>query len=77
MRVDQGSEFYNSPFKKWLKENHIDIHSTYYKEKSVVAGRFIWNLKNNIGKHMKGTSKKVYFDIFNDIYDKYNNTQNY
>ena len=21
--VDQGSEFYSSPFKKWLKENHI------------------------------------------------------
>ena len=26
--VDQGSEFYNSRFKKWLKENHIEMYST-------------------------------------------------
>ena len=24
--VDQGSEFYNRPFKKWLKENHIEMY---------------------------------------------------
>ena len=41
MQVDQGSEFYNRPFKKWLKENHIKIHSTYNEGKSAVAGRFI------------------------------------
>ena len=23
--VDQGSEFYNSSFKRWLKENHIEM----------------------------------------------------
>ena len=28
IRVDQCSEFYNSLFKKWLKENHIEIYST-------------------------------------------------
>ena len=24
--VDQGSEFYNSSFKKWLKENRIEMY---------------------------------------------------
>ena len=27
--VDQGSEFYNNDFKKWLKDNDISMYSTY------------------------------------------------
>ena len=27
--VDQGSEFYNNPFKRFLKINNIEMHSTY------------------------------------------------
>ena len=30
--VDNGSEFYNSSFKKWLKDNNIEIYSTKMKE---------------------------------------------
>ena len=26
--VDQGSEFYNNSFKKWLKDNDIELYST-------------------------------------------------
>ena len=26
--VDQGSEFYNNSFKKWLKDNEIEMYST-------------------------------------------------
>ena len=39
--VDQGSEFYNNSFKKFLKINNIEMYSTYNEEKSVVAERFI------------------------------------
>ena len=39
--VDQGSEFYSSSFKRWLKENHIEMYSTYNEGKSVVDKRFI------------------------------------
>ena len=39
--VDQGSEFYNNSFKKWLKDNGISMYSTYNEGKSVVAERFI------------------------------------
>ena len=35
--VDQGSEFYNSSFKKQLKDNDIKKYSTYNEGKSVVA----------------------------------------
>ena len=38
--ADKGSEFYNSSFKKWLKNNDIDMYSTHNEGKSVVAERF-------------------------------------
>ena len=72
--VDQGSKFYNNSFKDFLKINNIEIYSTYNEEKSVVAERFIRTLKNKIFKHMTAISKNVYFDVLDDIVDKYNNT---
>ena len=41
MWVDKGSEFYNNSFKKWLKDNDIEMYSIYNEGKSVVAERFI------------------------------------
>ena len=72
--VDQGSEFYNTHFKKWLKDNNIEMYSTHIEGKSVVAERFIRTLKNKIYKHMATISKNVYFDTLNNIVDEYNNT---
>ena len=50
--VDQGSEFYNNVFKKWLKDNDIIMYSTHNEGKSVVNEKFIRTLKNKIYKHM-------------------------
>ena len=72
--VDEGSEFYNTHFKKWLKNNNIEMYLTYNKGESVVAERFVRTLKNKIYKHMRSISKNVYFDVLNDIVDEYNNT---
>ena len=41
---------------------------------SVVAGRFIRTLKNEIYKYMTLISKNVYFDKLDNIGDEYNNT---
>ena len=71
--VDQGSEFYNKSFKDFLKINNIEMYSTYNEGKSVVAERFIRTLKNKIFKHMTAVSKNVYFDVLDDIVNKYNN----
>ena len=83
--VDQGSEFYNGIFKKWLSDNDIIMYSTYNEGKSVVAERFIRPLKNELYKHMTASSKNVYFakgytcnwrkEIF--IVDKINDTVPY
>ena len=72
--VDQGSEFYNSSFKKWLDDNDIKIYLTFNEGKFVVVERFIRTLKNKIYKHMTAVSKNVYFDVLDDIVDKYNDT---
>ena len=72
--VDQGSEFYNNVFKKWLKDNGISMYSAYNEGKSVVAERFIRALKSKIYKHVTAISKNVYFYVLNDIVDEYNNT---
>ena len=66
--VDQGSEFYNNDFKKWLSSNNIIMYSTYNEGRSVVAERFIRTLKNKLYKHMTATSKNVYYDVLDDRY---------
>ena len=48
--VDQGGEFYNKLFKRFLKINNIEMYSTYNEGKSVVAERFIRTLKNSCFK---------------------------
>ena len=50
------------------------MYSTYNEGKSVVGERFIRTLKNKVFKYMTAISKNVYFDMLDDIVDKYNNT---
>ena len=50
------------------------MYSACNEGKSVVSERFIRTLKNKIYKHMTAISKNVYFDVLDDIFDKYNNT---
>ena len=72
--ADKGSEFYNNSFKKWLKDNDIEMYSIHNEGKSVAAERFIKTLKNKIYKYMTSISKNVYIDKLGDIVDEYNNT---
>ena len=64
--VDKESEFYNSFFKKWLKDNDIEMYSIHNdiemysmhnEGKSVVAERFIRTLKTKIYKYITSISK--------------------
>ena len=49
------------------------MYSKYNEGKSVVAERFIRNLKNKIYSYMTAVLRNVYFDVLDDIVDKYNN----
>ena len=73
--VYQGSEFYNHVFKKWLSDNDIIMYPTFNEGKSVVAERFIRTLKNKLYKHMTATGKNVYYNVLDDVVNKYNNTE--
>ena len=46
--IDKGSEFYNSAFKKWLKDNDIEMYSITNEAKVIAAERFIRTLKANL-----------------------------
>ena len=72
--ADQDGKFYSNLFKRFLKINNIEMYSTYNEKKSVVTGLFIRTLKNKIFKLMTAVSKNLYFDVLDNIVDKYNNT---
>ena len=70
----KGTSIVNA-FKKIIsKERKPNKVWIYNKGKSVVAERFIRTLKNKIFKHLTAISKNVYFDVLDDIVNKYNNT---
>ena len=50
------------------------MYSTFNEGKSVFAERFIRTLKNKIFKHMTAISNNVYFNLLDDIVNKYDNT---
>ena len=72
--VDKGREFRNNSFKKWLKDNDIEMHSIHNEGKSVAAERIIRTLKTKIYKYMTLVSKNVYIDKLDDMVGEYNNT---
>ena len=51
------------------------MYSTYNEGKEVVAERFIRTSKNKLYKHMTATGKNVYYDVLDDVVNKYNNTK--
>ena len=69
--VDKGGEFYNNLFKKFWKI--LKCTQLFMKENHVVAEIFIRTLKNKLFKYMTAVSKNVYFDVLDDIINKYNN----
>ena len=53
-------EFYNSSFKKWLKDNDTEMNSIHNEGKSVLAERFIRTLKTKTYKSVTSISKNIY-----------------
>ena len=63
-------------FDKIIKQSNRKPNKIWVDEgKSVVAERFIRTLKNKLYKHMTATAKKVYYDVLDDVVNKYNNTK--
>lgn len=72
--VDQGSEFYNKDFKKYLKDNNIDMYSSFGDHKSAVIERFNRTLKTKMWKYFTAKNTRKYIDVIDDLIKDYNNT---
>ena len=68
---DQGSEFYNNLFKKFLKINNSEMYWTYNEEISVVAEKFIKTLKTRFLSTWQVFQKMFIWCVI--WYNKYNN----
>ena len=55
--VHQGEKFYNYLFKRFLKNDNIDMYSTHNEGTSAAAEMLIRTLKNKIFKHMAAISE--------------------
>ena len=73
MWVDNGSEFYNNIFKKWLVENEIKMYSTFNEGEAVVIERFNRTLKNKMYKYFTANNTYKYVDVLPDFIKEYNN----
>ena len=71
--VDNGSEFYNKIFKKWLNDNNIEMYSTFNEGKAVVIERFNRILKNKMFKYFTANGTYKYIDILSSLINEYNN----
>ena len=56
------------------RENGIKMHSAHNERKPVDTEKLIIILKNKICKYMTSISKTMYFDKFDSLVNKYNNT---
>ena len=70
--VDNGSEFYNKIFKKWLNDNNIEMYSTFNEGKAVVIERFNRTLKNKMFKYFTANGTYKYIDILSSLINEYN-----
>ena len=72
--VDNGSEFYNKLFKKWLNDNNIQMYSTFNEGKALVIERFNRTLKHKMHKYFTAQNTYEYINILDDFINEYNST---
>ena len=70
---DRGKEFYNTTFLHYLKEQNIQIHSTYSDLKAVFVKRFNRTLLDLIKEPMYIEGKGNWLNHLDAALDKYNN----
>ena len=73
--VDEGTEFYNKTFKKFLEDNKINMYHTFNFGKAVVIERFNRTLKQIMWKYFTANNTNTYLNNLPDMVKKYNNTK--
>ena len=72
--VDQGKEFYNKNMNEWLKENNINMYSTFGDHKSAVVERFNRTIKEKMWVRFTAENTRNWIEMLDRLMKGYNNT---
>ena len=71
---DSGSEFINSTFVQFCKQNSIKCYRSYTSTHASFVERYNRTIKNKIYAYMDGVKTQRYIDVLQNIIDSYNNS---
>lgn len=74
LQTDRGKEFFNRDFKKLTKEFRINHYSTFSEKKASIVERVNRTLKNIMWKEFNMYGHYKWFNLLQEIVNKYNNT---
>ena len=74
LQTDQGTEFLNRVFQKYLRENNIDFFTVNSGLKASVVERFNRTFKNKMYKYFTAKNTLCYIDVLSQLVKSYNNT---
>ena len=74
LQTDQGTEFLNRVFQKFLRENNIEFFTVKSGLKASVVERFNRTFKNKMYKYFTAKNTLTYIDVLPQLVKSYNNT---
>ena len=74
LQTDQGTEFLNRVFQKFLRDNYIDFFTVNSGLKASVIERFNRTFKNKMYKYFTAKNTLSYIDVLPQLVKSYNNT---
>ena len=74
LQTDQGTEFLNHVFQKFLRDNNIDFFTVNSGLKALVVERFNRMFKNKMYKYFTAKNTLTYIDVLPKLVKSYNNT---
>lgn len=74
IQSDQGTEFTNKNFQKYLADKDVDFFTTSSELKASVVERFNRTLKEKMWRYFTKTNTYRYIDILADLLHNYNNS---
>ncbi len=75
LQSDQGREYTNKKFQKFLKDNKIEFFTTFNEEtKASVCERFNKTLKSKLWKYFTKNSTLKFLDVLDDLVWSYNHS---
>ena len=75
IQTDQGTEFFNRPFKALMKQEDIQLYNTYNETKASIVERLIHTLKTKMWRFFTAKKTRRYIDMLNDLAYSYNHSK--